>query len=213
MTAVWTKRFVNSLLILVAIAALGALIQAGGAVAEGKFHMVSYPASSSTIIMHSLDAAGDNKSFWQLQEGTVRIDDHAWLRAARLVGQLIGLGLLAAIFWQLRGILLRIAENQVFNDANVAALRRIGKLLVAGSVLSISITFMTQFAILEALAGTLDNDRVVVPSLSFGQGGQEIIRMEYTPPFIPMLLALTAFITSSAFRSGQLYRQDSESVV
>ena len=213
MTAVWTKRFVNVLLVLVAIAALGILMKAASAISADKFHMVSYPASSSTIIMHSLDAMGANAAFWQLQEGTVRVDNHTWLAASRLIDQFIGLGLLAGIFWQLRGTLIRISTGDVFNDANVIALRRIGKLLVIASVLSISITFMTQYAILEALPETLDNDRVVHPSFSWSVKGVENIWMEYSPPIIPMLMAMIAFITAGAFRSGQDYRADSESVV
>lgn len=213
MTGVWTKRFVNALLVLVAIAALAAVLRAGGAIAEGKFHMVSYPASSENIIMHSLDAGGQDKAFWQLQEGTVRVDDHTWLRIARLAGQLAGLGILAAIFWQLRGTLVRIGKGDVFTEANIASVRMIGKLLVAASVLSISITFMTQYAILEALPDVLDSNRVIHPSLSWSVKGVENIWMEYEPPIIPMLLAMTAFVTAGAFRSGMEYRQDSESVV
>lgn len=213
MTAIWTKRFVNALLVLVALAALGGALQAAGAIAEGKFHMVSYPASSENIIMHSLDSTQGNTAWWQLKEGTVRVDDHTWLRAARLAGRFIALGLLAAILWQLRGLLVRIAEGDVFNDANVSALRTIGKLLVIGSVLSISITVMTQYAILEALPETLDGNRVVHPSLSWNVKGVENIWMEYTPPIIPMLLALVSFIAASAFQSGKTWREDSESVV
>ena len=213
MTAVWTKRFVNLLLFLIALAALGGILKAASAISADKFHMVSYPASSSTIIMHSLDATQGNSAWWQLQEGSVRVDNHTWLAATRLIGQFIGLGLLAAIFWQLRGTLIRIGEGDVFDDANVSALRMIGKLLVAASVLSVSITFMTQYAILEALPEVLDKDRVVHPSLSWNVKGVENIWMEYTPPIIPMLMALIAFITAGAFQSGKAYREDSESVV
>ncbi len=213
MTGVWTKRFVNALLVLVAIAALAAVLRAGGSIAEGKFHMVSYPASSENIIMHSLDADGENQAFWQLKEGTVRVDNHTWLRIARLVGQLVGLGILAGIFWQLRGTLIRIGKGDVFTEANIASVRMIGKLLVAASVLSISITFMTQYAILEALPDVLDSNRVIHPSISWSEKGVENIWMEYEPPIIPMLLAMTAFVTASAFRSGMEYRRDSESVV
>lgn len=213
MTAIWTKRFVNALLVLVAIAALGGVLQAAGSIADGRFHMVSYPASSENIIMHSLEAAGENKAFWQLKEGTIRVDDHTWLRGSRLVGRFIGLALLAGIFWQLRGLLVRIAEGDVFNDGNVAALRTIGKLLVIASVLSISITVMTQYAILEALPEVLDGNRVIHPSISWNVKGVENIWMEYTPPIIPMLLAMISFITASAFQSGKNWREDSESVV
>ena len=213
MTAVWTKRFVNVLLVLVALAALGSAVQAAGSIADGKFHMVSYPASSTNIIMHSLDSTQGNIAWWQLQEGTLRVDDHTWLRTARLIGRFVGLGLLAGIFWQLRGLLVRIGEGDVFNDNNVAALRMIGKLLVISSVLSISITFMTQYAILEALPDVLDGNRVVHPSISWNVKNVENIWMEYTPPIVPMLLALTAFITAGAFQSGKNYREDSESVV
>jgi len=213
MMAVWTKRFVNALLVLVALAALGSAIQAIGSIADGKFHMVSYPASSTNIVMHSLDSSQGNSAWWQLQEGTVRVDDHTWLRASRLIGRFIGLGVLAAIFWQLRVVLIKIGEGDVFNDRNVAALRMIGKLLVVSSVLSISITFMTQYAILSALPDVLDGNRVVHPSLSWNVKGVENIWMEYSPPIVPMLLALTAFITAGAFQSGKNYREDSESVV
>lgn len=213
MTAVWTKRFVNVLLVLVALAALGALLKAGASITDGKFHMVSYPASSENIIVHSLDAAQGNSVWWQLKEGSVRVDNHTWLRVARLIGQLIGLGLLAAIFWQLRGLLIRIGGGDVFNDTNIAALRRIGQFLLIASVLSISITFMTQYAIMEALPDTLDGNRLIHPSISWKVDGYENIWMEYTPPIVPMLLALTAFITASAFQSGKNYREDSESVV
>ena len=89
----------------------------------------------------------------------------------------------------------------------------IGKLLVLSSVLSISITFMTQYAILEALPEVLDGNRMIHPSISWNVKGFENIWMEYTPPIVPMLLALIAFITAGAFRSGQQYREDSESVV
>ncbi|WP_209347407.1 DUF2975 domain-containing protein [Pontixanthobacter sp. CEM42] len=208
MTVVWTKRFVNVLLVLVAIAALVAVLRAGGAISEGKFHMVSYPASSENIRMEPL---GGMAAWWQMQEGTVRVDDHAWLRAARLVGQLVGLALLAGIFWQLRGLFVCIGEGAVFNDANISSLRRIGKLLVAASVLSISITFMTQYAILEAIPAM--DDRAIHPSISWNQKGVENIWMEYSPPIIPMLLALITFVTASAFQSGKRFQDDSESVV
>ena len=212
-TAIWVRRFVSVLIGLVALAALGGLVQAAGAIAEGKFHMVSYPAQSENIVMHSLNAAGDNAAFWQLQEGSVRVDNHTWLAIARLVGKLTGLGLVAAILWQLRGLLSRIGTGDVFNDANVAALRRIGRLLVAGSVLSISITVMTQFAILDALPDTLDGGRAVLPSLAWRVPDAENIWLEYDPPVIPMLLAMISFISAAAFRAGQAYRADSESVV
>lgn len=213
MTTVWTRRFVNALLVLVAIAALAAVLRAGGSIADDKFHMVSYPASSENIIMHALDSTQGGKAWWQLQQGSIRVDDHTWLSAARLLGRLFGLGLLAGIFWQLRGLLVRIGEGEVFDDTNVASLRMIGKLLVISSVLSISITFMTQYAILEALPEVLDGNRMIHPSISWNVKGFENIWMEYTPPIVPMLLALIAFITAGAFRSGQQYREDSESVV
>lgn len=208
MTAIWTKRFVNALLLLVAVAALAAMIQAAGSIADGKFHMVSYPASSENIRMEPL---GGESAWWQMQAGTVRVDDHTWLRAARLVGRLFALALLAGIFWQLRGLLVRIAEGDVFSDANVAGLRMIGKLLIGASVLSISITFMTQYAILEAIPDM--DDRLIHPSISWSVKGVENIWMEYTPPIIPMLLAMISFITASAFQSGKSWREDSESVV
>ncbi|MXO90039.1 DUF2975 domain-containing protein [Pontixanthobacter aquaemixtae] len=208
MTAIWTKRFVNTLLVLVAIAALAAVIQAAGSIADGKFHMVSYPASSENIRMEPL---GGESAWWQMQAGTVRVDDHSWLRAARLVGRLAGLALLAGMFWQLRGLLVRIAEGDVFSDANVAALKRVGKLLIATSVLSISITFMTQYAILEAIPDMAE--RAIHPSISWNVKGVENIWMEYTPPIIPVLLAMISFITAGAFQSGKNYREDSESVV
>lgn len=208
MTGVWTKRFVNALLVLVAIAALAAILRAGGAISEGKFHMVSYPASSENIRMEPL---GGWSTVWQLQEGTVRIDNHTWLRIARLVGQLVGLGLLAGIFWQLRGTLVRIGKGDVFTEANIKSVRMIGKFLIAASVLSISITFMTQYAILEAIPPM--DDRVIHPSISWDVKGVENIWMEYEPPIIPMLMAMICFITAGAFRSGMEYREDSESVV
>ena len=214
MGATWTKRFVDLLIALCVLAALGGLLQAASSINEGKFHMVSYPATSENIIMHSLDATGDNAAFWQMQEGTVRVDDHTWLRIAQLVGRLIGIGLVGAILWQIRGVLSRIGTGDVFNDANILAIRRIGKLLVAGSVLSISIAVMTQFAIMDALPDTLDGNRNILPSIFFGsEPGVENIRMEYTPPIIPMLLAMISFITAGAFRAGQQFRADSESVV
>ena len=208
MTVVWTKRFVNVLLVLVAIAALGVLLKAGGAISEGKFHMVSYPASSENISMEPL---GEMAAWWQMQEGTVRVDDHAWLRAVRLAGRLFGLALLAGIFWQLRGLLVRIGQGGVFNDANIASLRLIGKLLVAASILSISITFMTQYAIVEAIPAM--DDRAIHPSISWNQKGVENIWLEYSPPIVPMLLAMITFVTASAFQSGKRFQEDSESVV
>ncbi|MBH5322833.1 DUF2975 domain-containing protein [Aurantiacibacter sediminis] len=211
MSAIWTKRFVNFLLVIVALAAVGALVQAWSAYSEGKFHMVSYPAESDRYQVYPI---GNWDAFWQAKEGSVRVDDHAWLRAARLAGELIAIGLLAAIFWQLRGFLGRVAGGDVFSDANILALRRIGKLLVSGSVLGISIAVMTQFAILEALPETLDGDRIILPSISFGSDPEmPNIRMQYTPPILPMLMAMIAFITAGAFKSGQQYREDSESVV
>ncbi|WP_271077639.1 DUF2975 domain-containing protein [Aurantiacibacter sp. MUD61] len=213
MSAIWTKRFVNFLLVIVALAAVGALLQAWSAYSEGKFHMVAYPAKSENIIMHSLDAAGDNDTFWQLQEGTVRVDNHSWLRGARLVGRLAALGLIGAVFWQLRGLLSRIGVGEVFSDQNVTSLRNIGKLLVVGSVLSISMTVMTQYAILEAMPDVIDSNRAIHPSISWGVQGKENIWMDYTPPILPMLMAMIAFITAGAFKSGQQFREDSESVV
>lgn len=209
----WTRRFVDLLIGLFALAALAALLQAFGAYGEGKFHTVSYPAQSENVIMHSLDAAGENQTFWQLHEGTVRVDNHAWLRAARLIGRLAILGLIAGVFWQLRGILTRIGQGKVFSDGNISALRRIGKLLVISSVLSISITFMTQYAILEAMPDVIDSNRMIHPSISWNVQGKENIWLEYSPPIVPMLLAMVAFITGGAFKSGQEYRKDSESVV
>ncbi len=211
MSTKWTRRFVDLLIALFAIAAVAAVIQAANSYANGKFHMVSYPASSENIEMIVLDPGSTPDAFWQLQEGSIRVDDHSWLRAARLVGRLALLGLLAGVFWQLRGMLSRIGEGNVFSDQNVVALRNIGKLLVVSSVLAISITFMTQYAILEAIPPL--EDRHIHPSISWSKNGVENIWLEYEPPIIPMLLAMVAFITAGAFKSGQQFREDSESVV
>lgn len=211
MSTKWTRRFVDLLIGIFVVAALAALLQAWGAWSEGKFHMVSYPAQSENIQAIVLDPSPAPEAFWQLQEGTIRVDNHSWLRAARLIGRLVGLGLFGAVFWQLRGVLTRVGQGDVFSEENIVALRKMGKLLVATSILSISITFMTQYAILEAIP-PLDG-RMIHPSISWNVQGVENIWLEYTPPIIPMLLAMIAFITAGAFRSGQNYREDSESVI
>ena len=175
--------------------------------------MVSYPAKSENIIMHSIDAADGNDAWWQLQEGTVRVDNHSWLRATQYAGRFVALGLVGAIFWQLRGLLSRIGQSDVFNDANVKALRKIGTYLVIGSVISILLTVVTQYAIMEAMPAVIDSNREIHPSLSWSTPGKENIWMDYTPPLVPLLLAMIAFITAGAFKSGQQFREDSESVV
>ena len=211
MSAVWTRRFVDLLIGLFVLAGLAAVLQALGAYADGKLHMVSYPASSENIEVVVLDPSPDPDAFWQMSEGAIRVDNHAWLRAARLVGRLAILGLLIGVFWQLRGLLSRVGQGEVFNDANIAALRLMGKLLVISSVLSVSITVMTQYAILDAIPAS--NDIYVHPSISWNKPDVENIWLEYTPPIVPMLLAMVAFITAGAFKSGKDYQTDSESVV
>ncbi|MDE1466515.1 DUF2975 domain-containing protein [Aurantiacibacter sp. D1-12] len=207
----WTRRFVDLLIGLFVIAGLAALIQAFGAYSEGKFHMVSYPASSENIEMIVLDPGPDADAFWQLKEGTIRVDNHSWLRATRLLGRLAVLGLLIGVFWQLRGMLTRVGQGDVFNDENIASLRNIGKFLLITSILSISITFMTQYAILDAIPPL--EDRHIHPSISWNKPDVENIWLEYSPPIVPMLLAMVAFITAGAFKSGKQFREDSESVV
>ncbi|EAQ29913.1 hypothetical protein NAP1_04035 [Erythrobacter sp. NAP1] len=209
MSAVWTRRLVDMLIVLVALAALGAILKAGGAIAEGKFHMVSYPASSENIRMEYLDEEGT--AFWQLKEGTIRIDDHAWLRALRLALQFTFLGLFAASLVYLRGLLSRIGAGEVFTDRNVTSLKRIGQILLFGAALSVVATIIVQSVIINALPAI--EGRAIHPSISWDKDGVENIWLEYSPPISSLLLSLLAFLAAGAFRSGQQFREDSESVV
>lgn len=211
MSANWTRRFVDFLLLIVALAALAAIVQAASSIADGEFHVVSYAAQSDDTTTQVLASTGNADSFWELREGTIRVENLTWLNAARLAGRLVGLGLLAAVFWHVRGTLGRIGRGDVFGEDNIVAMRRIGKFLVAGSVVSIAMTVMTQYAILDAIPEL--PGRAIHPSISWSEQGVENIWMDYTPPLLPMLLAMIAFITAGAFRSGQQYREDSESVV
>ena len=208
MSAIWVRRFVDLLLAIVVLAAIGALWQAGSSIAEGKFHMVSYPAKSENITMYTL---GQSETYWQVQEGTVRIDNHTWLRVMQLGKRLVELALIFAVFWQLRGMLERFGRGNVFADANIFALRRIGLLLLLGCLLSVAMAVFTQAIILDTIPA--DPLREIRSSFSTSTRGIETIRMQYTLPILPLLMAMIAFITAGAFKSGQQYREDSESVV
>ncbi|WP_284125156.1 DUF2975 domain-containing protein [Parerythrobacter aestuarii] len=209
MTAVWTRRLVDALIVLVALAALGGIIKAGASIGEGKFHMVSYAASSENIRMEHLDKEGT--AFWQLQEGTIRVDNYTWLRLLRVALQFTFVGLFAAALWNLRGFLSRIAEGHVFTDENIAALTRIGQILLVGVALSVVGTIFIQHVIINAIPPV--DGRVIHSSISWRVQGVENIWLEYSPPIEALVLSLLAFSAAGAFRAGKAYREDSESVV
>lgn len=207
MSTHWTRRLVDILIGLVAIAVLGKLIQTGFALAEGA-HTVSYEASSTFYEPRLLSGT---QATWNMNSGLIVVTDLVGLRLFRILVQFTLLGLFVAALWKLRGLLSRLSLGEVFVDQNIQALRRIGQFLLISCALGVFSTVVIQFVILDAIPEL--EGRVIHPSISWDVEGVENIWLEYSPPIMTLILALLAFSTAGAFQSGKAYREDSESVI
>lgn len=207
MNAIWVRRFVDVLVALFALVILGSLIQLVGSIMGDTFGTVTWEASGHPGPEIAIgDAAASSAKTGDLSvEGLYIVNAIYWL------ARLVVLGLMLAVFVKLRGILGRIASSDMFNDANVEALRRIGWFLLIASLVSIGATIIVQAGMLNALP-PIEGIKVH-PSISWDAKGVNNIWLEYEPPILPLLMAFIAFLSSSAFRLGMNFREDSESVV
>nr|WP_255554837.1 DUF2975 domain-containing protein [Sphingomicrobium sp. B8] len=137
--------------------------------------------------------------------------DQPILAGFQLVLKIAFLLLLARVFFQLRDLLKRIGEGQMFEDANVAALKNIGLALSAICVLSVAGAVIVQTWFLS-LIDPVDG-MILHPSLSWDVDGVNNIWMEYSPPISALILAILAFVAADAFKRGKEYREDSEGVL
>lgn len=207
MNAIWVRRFVDALVVLFGLVILGSVVQLVGSIASDDFGSVSWEASG---LAGPETALGDSASFSR-RTGNLTVEGLYLTNAFYWVARFAVLGLMLAAFVQLRGILGRIATSEVFSEANVAALRRIGWYLLIGGLGSVAATIVIQTAILGALPRVEGIE--VHPSISWDAKGAENIWLEYSPPIVHLLMAFIAFLSSSAFRLGMNFREDSESVV
>ncbi len=208
MRAIWTRRLVDLLIAVFALAFVGILVRMGGAIAEGKFDMLSWPASNDHFTAYVL---GDPSAWWDARDGDVRVLGQPLVNGIQYALFLLNILLGAVALWRLRGFLARTAKSEVFSDANVAALRGIAWLLLTIAAVSVIRAALVQWTILDNIPPI--DGKVVRSSLSLSVTGVQNIELKYSPPLITLLLALIAFITAGAFRSGKNFRDDSESVV
>lgn len=207
MGVVWTRRLINVMIGLLMIAILGKVAQTVGSVIDDR-HTVSYFASSDRVVPRLLHGT---LITWNVDHGFVMLNDMRWLRYTKIAVEFVLLGFLGAVFWKLRGLFTRLASGEMFTDANVLALKRIGQFLLLACAIDVMSTIFIQSVIVNAIPPL--EGRAVHPSLSWSVKGVENIWLEYSPPIEGLILSLLAFSAAGAFRQGQLYREDSESVV
>ncbi|MCJ8191477.1 DUF2975 domain-containing protein [Sphingomicrobium aestuariivivum] len=182
------------------------LLQNGIKLANGSFGEAVYEASSTNVLVQPFEGG-----YWDLNYGQVRVAGAPLLAGFQMLLKIAFLLLLARIFFQLRDLVGRIGEGRMFEEENVASLRRIGVALGAICALSIAGAIIVQQWFL-ALIGPAEG-KVLHPSLSWNLDGVNNIWMEYSPPFGAFILALLAFIAADAFKRGMEYRVDSEGVL
>lgn len=208
MQAKWVKRLIDVMLVLIAIAVLALLLQTANAVSSGKFDMLTAEASSDNIQVVLL---GGPTAYFDMKAGAIRVTGEPFANAVKHSVQLILVVLSGYVMLLLRGILVRIGSGDVFNDENIAGLRRISFLLLGGCALGVLSTIYVQATILDAIP-PLDG-KSIHPSISWSIKGVENIWLEYSPPIMTVFLAMLSLVTAEAFRSGKQFREDSESVV
>lgn len=208
MNAIWTKRLVDALILIFALALLSAIWRMVGAIGEGKFDMLAWTATSENITVYPL---GGMQALWDMQAGKIRVLGEPFVNGFKYAAQFVLVGLSIAALFTLRRVLSRIAGGAMFSDENIAGLRRIGALLLASCAVSVITVIVVQWTIIDAIPPL--EGRAIHPSLSSSIDGVENIWLEYDPPVMSLLFAMIAFSAAGAFRSGQRYREDSESVV
>lgn len=183
------------------------IIKAVAAAVSGSFGTVRWAASTADPVQRAL---GDNGQF-TLSHGEVVATDAPFVGMIDLIASLAMLGVLIVALLALRKLLLNFAEGQLFDDANVGHLRRIGKALLLGVAISIAMALVIQPLLLNSV-GTVDGV-VLHPSLSWNEKNVENIWLEYSPPIMVFLLGGLALLTAEAFKRGKEYRVDSEGVL
>ncbi|EDL50010.1 DUF2975 domain-containing protein [Erythrobacter sp. SD-21] len=207
MNAIWVRRFVDALVALFALVILGSLIQLVGSIMGDSFGTVTWEASG---VPGPEIALGDAAGF-SAKTGDLTIEGLPLVNAIYWLARLTVLGLMLAVFVKLRGILGRIVTSDIFSEATIDPLRQIGWFLLIASLVSIGATIIVQAGMLNALPPVEGIE--VHPSISWEAKGVNNIWLEYEPPILSFLMAFIAFLSSSAFRSGKNFREDSESVV
>lgn len=106
--------------------------------------------------------------------------------------------LFLAGLWLLRGFMRSVMKGDPFGTANVARLRRLGFILVAGGPIVALVNYLLRLSLFDAIP--------VVPSVELGVEG-------FSLPAGALLGGLAVFILAEVFAFGVRLREDAEGTI
>jgi len=208
MSAKFIRRIVEVFIAIFVIGIAIRFIRSVAAFFGGEFGTISWPVQAGSI-GDQTHLSGD--ALISFDDGLLIVPDQP---VAHIFDLAIGAATLAMFIialLALRQLLIRFAEGEFVVDANTAALRRIGVILLAVCGLSVVHALILQPLILSAV--TMPDGMILHPSISWDVKGMQNIWLHYDVPLATFTLGGLALLFSEAFRAGTAYREDSESVI
>lgn len=207
MSITFVRRIIEVFIGLFVIAGIIAIIRAIAAAASGAFGSVSLPITTDTPTVTQLASDG----LYRWTHGMITVTGQPVAHLLEIATRLAGLALLVIAMLALRKLLLALATGDLFTDANIALLRKIGIALLAVCALSVVKAVVLQTVVLNG--AQMPEGFVLHPSISWNVDDVTNIWLDYSVPIWTFILGALALLTGEAFKSGKAYREDSESVV
>jgi len=208
MSATFIRRVIEVTIAIFAIAALHKFGRALVSILNGEFGTLLWPVQAGA---YELDARLGDGAVTHFIDGTLAVSDQPIWHGVDVAFSLGGLALILAALFALRKVLVGFAGGELMNAENAGALRKIGKILLLACGLSVLHAVVIQSAILSAV--TPVEGTMLHPSISWDVSGMTNIWLHYSPPLVTFTLGGLALLFAEAFKAGNAYREDSESVV
>ncbi len=208
MSAKFVRRLVELFVAIFVIGIAIRIIRFVAAAFGGAFGTLTWPVQASAI-GDRVPLTGD--ALIRFDDGLLVVPGQPMAYAVDLLVSCATLIIFVVALLALRKVLIRFAEGEFVVDANTAALRKIGILLLAVCGLSVLHALILQPIILAAV--TLPDGMVLHPAISWDVKGVKNIWLHYDVPLFTFTLGGLALLFSEALRAGSVYREDSESVV
>ena len=208
MSATLIRRIVDLFIAIFVIAGLLGVFQALTSTADGGFGTISWPVQAASV-SDQLQLNGN--AVIDFDDGQLVASGQPIAHALDLAVELGTLVIFIAALLALRSVLVRFAEGAFLAEENIAALRKIGRLLMIICGISIVHVLVMQPLILSAIE--MPSDMVLHPSVSWDVDGVKNIWLHYSPPIFTFMLGGLALLFSKALMVGSAYQEDSEKVV
>ena len=208
MSAVLIRRVVEVFIALFAIGGLLKVARSIGALNSGEFGQLSWPIQAADLTQ-KIDLS--DQAMVHLTYGYISVGEHPFAGILDLAIDLSFIVLFIVALLALRRLLMRFSEGNLFDEQNIAGLRRIGFALLTICGLSLAQVFFVQPMILSAVE--MPADMVLHPSISWDVAGMQNVWLDYEVPIFTFVLGGIAILFSQAFKIGLDFRKDSESVV